>query len=839
MPKTNNPSPKSFEFIDWKFDDKDHQAIFTYAIHFKNQDSLYFEEKITFPRNQQKACKPDLTTLNKLLNDLHLVLGLSYYKLYCPKKIILPYNLSKSQAEFWTALYRKGLGEMLYRNNLPLARVPNFKPNKKTSTNSVRLVLKEEILVGIGGGKDSIVAVELFKETKNNITAFEVVTEKSSPIIKEVIDLMAIPSIQIHRELDKKIFAHHPGSFNGHIPISAIIAFLAITNAVLNNYKYIAVANASSSNFGNLEYDGQIINHQWSKSLEFEKLIQEYIYTNISPDIIFWSPIRPFFELRVVKMLTKYPKYFSSFSSCNKNFLIHKDRPQTLWCGQCSKCAFMFNLLSAYLPKTEVINIFNQNLFDKPELLQTFRDLLGFGNLKPFDCVGPFEESQGALYLASKKFPDSLIIQKLAPLLKDPDNLVREMLSTQENTTTPTKFIFLGIESVLIAGYGKEGKSTELYLKEFYPKIKIGIADQTQGDNYLDQQKKFDLVIKTPGIPKNKITRLHTTATNIFLSQVGNLTIGVTGTKGKSTTASLIYHIIKTSGKSVKLLGNIGNPMLADLNTISKDDILVLELSSYQLDDIILPVNISLVTNLFPDHLPYHGQLKNYYEAKHNITLLQRPGDIFVYNPTIRETRSWVKDFKGISHPFIKKLNFSTKNSKLIGRHNQDNIRGAITVAKLLGISNEVCKLAIETFTPLPHRLQFIGKFKNIDFYDDAISTTPESTIQAIKSLKKIDTIMLGGTDRGYDFTELEKVVTKYKIKNIILFPDTGNRMFINNKTMNILKTTTMSEAVSFAYKYTTPGKICLLSTASPSLTLWKNFEEKGDEFVKFVKELS
>jgi UDP-N-acetylmuramoylalanine--D-glutamate ligase len=158
-----------------------------------------------------------------------------------------------------------------------------------------------------------------------------------------------------------------------------------------------------------------------------------------------------------------------------------------------------------------------------------------------------------------------------------------------------------------------------------------------------------------------------------------------------------------------------------------------------------------------------------------------------------------------------------------------------MTVAKELGISDEIIKITIAKFKPLPHRLEFVGEFNNIKFYDDAISTTPESTIVAIEALKNVDTIFLGGEDRGYNFSQLEKTIKKYKIKNIVLFPDSGKKIKIKGK--NILKTKSMETAVRFAYKYTAHGKICLLSCASPSYSLWKNFEEKGDQFKKFVYE--
>src|SRR3989344_1585764 len=172
----------------------------------------------------------------------------------------------------------------------------------------------------------------------------------------------------------------------------------------------------------------------------------------------------------------------------------------------------------------------------------------------------------------------------------------------------------------------------------------------------------------------------------------------------------------------------------------------------------------------------------------------------------------------------------------MLSSHNIKNIQAAVKVARLLKVSDSAISKAIRNFKSLPHRLEFVGVFNGIKFYDDAISTTPESTIEAIKSLKNVDTIFLGGQDRGYDFSGLEKVVKQYKIRNIVLFPENGNRILKSTRGLNIFKTNKMEKAVKFAYKNTRKGSICLLSCASPSYSLWKNFEEKGGQFNRAVK---
>lgn len=398
-------------------------------------------------------------------------------------------------------------------------------------------------------------------------------------------------------------------------------------------------------------------------------------------------------------------------------------------------------------------------------------------------------------------------------------------------------------KKILILGYGKEGQTTEKFIKKYLPDATVGIADKKINLNYLNEQKNYDLIIRSPGVSKKLVTRPYTTATNIFLANTSNIVIGVTGTKGKSTTASLIYSILKAAGKKVHLVGNIGLPMLEEmLEPIGKDDIFVAELSSYQLDDAKYSPNIAVVLDLFPEHMNYHGNAENYYLAKKNIIKYLTDKDYFVYNPRFPSLCDWSKNIKTKAVPYESNLLVEDRDIPLLGEHNRENIRAALTVARIFNISDEIIINAIKNFKPLPHRLELVGSFKEILFYDDAISTTPESTVFAIESLKNIGTIFLGGEDRGYNFSYLVKIIEKYKIANVILFPDSGEKIFkLLNKAaikFNILRTKSMEEAVNFAYKNTPSGSVCLLSTASPSYSLWKNFEEKGNQFQFFVKKL-
>ncbi|MCR4277128.1 MAG: Mur ligase family protein, partial [Candidatus Roizmanbacteria bacterium] len=246
-------------------------------------------------------------------------------------------------------------------------------------------------------------------------------------------------------------------------------------------------------------------------------------------------------------------------------------------------------------------------------------------------------------------------------------------------------------KKILILGYGKEGQATERFLKKYHPNALIGIADKKNGPNYLDEQQKYDLVIRSPGIPKNLITRPYTTASNIFLANIDNVVIGVTGTKGKSTTVSLIYSILKTAGRSVHLIGNIGKPMLDEmLKEIGKEDVFVCEFSSYQLDDIKYSPHIAVILDLFPEHMNYHGNVENYYSAKKNILAKATSDDYFIYNPKFSELKSWTENSHCKNIPFEQNILIKDEDIPLIGKHNKENIKAAVTVAHLLNIDNDV-----------------------------------------------------------------------------------------------------------------------------------------------------
>jgi UDP-N-acetylmuramoylalanine--D-glutamate ligase len=835
----SKPKATQFIFVDYALEPEERRAVFRYEIAFESRPSLTFSDSVVFPREFSLDEIPS-GLLRNALHSLHLMLGISYYKLYCPPEIVLLTDpLSKEQADFWNTIYGRGLGEFYYRNGIDPNIVIRFPYDESVFTHSYAFQRKDRSLVGIGGGKDSIVVGELLKERGDDFSALLIEIQKESPISNAVAELMDVSSVKIRYFLDPKIFEPHEGAYNGHIPISAVFAFVGYLTAILYDFSYVVVGNEHSSDFGNVRVGGAEVNHQWSKSSEFERLFRGYADRFLSPDIVYFSLLRPFHEIRIAELFTRHVKYFPVFSSCNRNVRIQKERPETIWCGECPKCLFVFTMLSAFLEKESLIGIFGRNLYEEESLVPLFADILGFGGMKPFDCVGTFEESRAALFLARESYADSIVMRAFLDRIEDSQWLIEDVFRTSVSPMVPARFAFYGMKSVLILGYGKEGELTERYLKRYFPGLEIAVADKSIDPDYLEKQSGYDFAIKTPGMRRDLVTIPYTTATNIFFSQIRNTVVGVTGSKGKSTTASLIYSILKEAGKKVRLLGNIGTPMLSVLlEPIDPEEIFVVELSSYQLDDIAYSPNIAVVLNLFPEHMDYHDGVGNYYEAKRNIVRYQRPGDRFIYNGKDERLKAWT------TTPGVERLAFSSECglselvTSLRGTHNAENISAAVAVARSFDISEERIRAAIATFRPLPHRLETVGEHRGITFIDDAISTTPESTMMALAAVPNVATIFLGGEDRGYEFSRLEEALRGGVVKNVVLFPESGKRILSSKEGFNVLETSSMEEAVGFSYAHTPKGSVCLLSTASPSYSLWKNFEEKGDQFRYFVERL-
>jgi UDP-N-acetylmuramoylalanine--D-glutamate ligase len=438
-------------------------------------------------------------------------------------------------------------------------------------------------------------------------------------------------------------------------------------------------------------------------------------------------------------------------------------------------------------------------------------------------------------------------------------------------------------KSILILGFGTEGQATYQFLRRHWPSQPLSIADRQTisefpedvansiqndpyvhanfGPRYLDSADGYncEVIIKTPGIPASteaiararKAGCILTSHSQIFMSNypLGKI-IGVTGTKGKSTTTSLIHHILVAAGVPAELVGNIGQPPLTRIDDVSKDTYFVHEFSSHQLAEIESSPHVAVLLNIVPEHLDYYASFEEYVSAKENITKFQTADDFLVFAADYPIPSEIARKSKAILKPFSVRDAIDDfldpAEIPLPGKFNLQNVLAATSVASLCGVPAATIGLAIRTFEALPHRLEPIGTFNGVKFYDDSIATVPDATLAALEALgPEVQTLFLGGHERNLDFTKLGEQLPA-SIKTVILFPPTGVRIWKaiethsrNTRLPEAFFVRDMEQAVKIAYQRTEQGKICLLSPASPSFGTFKDYKERGNLFKAFVRKLS
>ena len=416
-------------------------------------------------------------------------------------------------------------------------------------------------------------------------------------------------------------------------------------------------------------------------------------------------------------------------------------------------------------------------------------------------------------------------------------------------------------KKICILGYGKEGISTYNYLtKHGIKNIKVHDkfkkdVDGIYGDNYLDNLDNYDLIIKSPGISLKDIDITNikdklTSELELLLEYSKSTIIGITGSKGKSTTTSLIYEMLKANGLDTYLLGNIGIPIFDYLDSFKEDSYLVIEMAALQLEYVKHSPHIGVITNLYEEHLDHFGTLDKYYHAKLNMFKYQNSNDYSIYTMDNTDLVNEVNklDIKSnvvktslsdIVDDYImidgnKVYNINNKRT-LLGRHNLINIINALNVCNILKLDMNKCIMALTDFKTLPHRMEYVGTYNGITYYDDAIATIPEATIDCIDALKNVDTLITGGKDRGIDYQILIDYLNNSEVTNVICMPETGHKIE-GSLTKKIYHVETLEDACEIAKKVTKKGYICLLSPSASSYNQFKNFEEKGNFFQKYVK---
>lgn len=462
---------------------------------------------------------------------------------------------------------------------------------------------------------------------------------------------------------------------------------------------------------------------------------------------------------------------------------------------------------------------------------------------------------------------------------------------------------------LVLFGLGKEGLSSYRFIRQYLPDASIVLVDDQPLEKLdpawstalaTDTTARFEqaarissfsnnaLIIKTPGVPlahplltviKNQELPI-TSNLNLFFSALDELrslgcditTIGITGTKGKSTTTALIHHVLQQTGHQVWLGGNIGVApleLLREINAIDQNKPLfvVLELSSHQLDDLAKSPNIAVIQNIVPEHLDHYGSFERYVQAKSHITHFQMQKDMVIVNPAfaipaeiaalspgtkvgfITESHSIANvDIPIVAHQqqasiwYEDEIIMNTDELQVLGEHNIENVMPAVIIAKKMGVASGEVAHALASFKPLPHRLQLVAEINGVTYVNDSLSTVPEATIAAVSAFKTSPIILIaGGYDRGQDFDELAAFILKSNVKALILFPPTGERlaesiMMLGGATPAIFPITDMTQAVTQAKEIAESGDVVLLSPASASFGTFKDYQDRGNQFTAAIQ---
>ncbi|MDO8468409.1 MAG: hypothetical protein Q7S29_01485 [Candidatus Peribacter sp.] len=419
-------------------------------LRYSLDDEVFFTETLLLPEDYQLQAPS--AEQDAALAALHLIGGISYFKTCLPKKIeIRAGSLTQQQAQFWNTVYTKGLGEFFFKNQIDFRGLINFPAGPLTPALSPRESVAQSagrgarLLVPIGGGKDSTVTAELLKKAGYDVTLFRI---GKHPLIEQTAKIAGLPLLTVERHLAPELFKlNAEGALNGHVPITGYLSFLSIVIAELYGFHAVVMSNERSANEGNVDYLGEQINHQWSKSLECERLLQQYA-RGIGTNVEYFSLLRPLSELSIVQMFSTLPQYFSCVTSCNTNWKIanRKSPIANRWCGNCPKCAFAFAMFAAFLPEKTLQEIFGKNFFNEESLLPFYRQLLGLEGFKPFECVGTIEETAAAFLLAEKRGESDtskamqIFLKEVKPTINDGKKLIEECLRPSSDHCIPNPF---------------------------------------------------------------------------------------------------------------------------------------------------------------------------------------------------------------------------------------------------------------------------------------------------------------------------------------------------------------------------------------------------------------
>ena len=428
------PDHARFVFSDARIEGA--EVLLSYRLAAGSSPDVDFTERLTLPL---RPADPDHPAIQRALRDLHLITGISYYKATCAPEIVVATGaLSADEAAFWSEVYTQGLGEFFFRNDIatPTVTFPAGGPPRPAP--SALPSQPDRVLLLVGGGKDSVVAREVLRHAGADVTLISLST---APWIRRSAAAMGDDHLVIGRALDRGLFAlNDAGALNGHVPISAIIAAATRLVALIGGFSDVISANEYSASFGNLQWRGMEVNHQWSKGIRFERLWQQHS----APGPRYFSLLRPLSELAIGACLARHDRYFDHITSCNANFRIRPGAPPARWCGHCPKCVFVYTILAPHLDDDRLDRLFGARILDDVGNLPMVRRLLGIASFKPLECVGTPEEVSAAMWRLHADGrgiagpAGAVFAEEVLPMLPEPEALWRtELTPASDDAMSP------------------------------------------------------------------------------------------------------------------------------------------------------------------------------------------------------------------------------------------------------------------------------------------------------------------------------------------------------------------------------------------------------------------
>ncbi len=801
----------------------------------------------------------------------------SYWKATCsPKVEVRAGHLTKGDVAYWQKMLTVGMSEFHYVNQTAFTEpdfVSLFSTGKRRASPQPQQRTLSGYLVPIGGGKDSLLSADFLRQRTSTLTSIAINPPKSTYAALRLAEVKE--QVVVQRTLDPLLLdLNQQGYRNGHTPFGAVIAFASALAALVVGRRYIVLSNESSANYVDLIYRGEKINHQYAKSTAFEQTTREYLKRTLSEELHYFSLLRPFNELQIAQAFARRTKYLPAFRSCNRG------RKADTWCGACPKCVSTFILLSPFVDRTDLVQAVGEDLFQNQESMALLPSLLAGPESdlnRPFECVAPPHELEAALSLTDAKPCSRSTMEVLTKTFDAVDEIPEELRLPLFATLRPRLVPLLERSRLAVFGLGKEGMSTARHLTESLSSVDLTLLDDastlpSQATQFLSEPRSnsqrvrtsvhredhadtFDILFRSPGVsPTHSVVRsspIVASNTSLFFERCAGTIIGVSGTKGKSTTTELIAHVLRASGRDVRVVGNMGVPCLDGFVGSTPDSIFCTELSSFQLEDLQASPHIAVMLGIFPDHLDRHGDMASYIRAKSSLTRYQRASDWVLFNQDCEFASRLAELSPGRSEGFGNEAPRFLSSNPLRGDFNHYNLWPAIQIGRHYSVPDQAIANAIESFRPLPGRLETVAKTAAIRFVCDIRSTAPEVTIAALEAFsgENVRFLFLGGVDRGQDYRKLIPAIVASGVEHLVLFPPTGARIEKcvrdANLAVQLFRPESMEDAIRYVYDHVASEQVeskpcvCLMSTAAPSNGgLFRGPNDKAEQFARWANRL-